>query len=184
MKRAAQTALVLSAIGCALVLSATATVALAAFVDVPGWAHPFAVGMLEVVSVTGTWLWVTDRRMRGEAAVAVLLASAVTGYAGVHAYGAFGLVAPIGLIVTVHLVSRAWTVDTAPERVQATITVDETHVAAPDDETLAIDSPSEGDRLATVRQIVAGGGGRGTVAAELGITPAQARGLIEKVKAA
>ncbi len=110
MKRIVQTVLVLAAIGCALVLSGTATVALAAAVNVPGWAHPAAVGIVEVVAVTGTWLWVTEPRLRWEAATAVVLASAVSGYAGVHAYGPFGLVGPVGAIVTTHLVARAWTV--------------------------------------------------------------------------
>ena len=114
MKRIVQTVLVLAAIGCALVLSGTATVALAAAVNVPGWAHPAAVGIVEVVAVTGTWLWVTEPRLRWEAATAVVLASAVSGYAGVHAYGVFGLVGPVGAIVTTHLVARAWTVPPAP----------------------------------------------------------------------
>ena len=48
-----------------------ATFALAARVGVPGWAHPFAVGLLEVVAVAGTWIWMTDPRLRLEAAAAV-----------------------------------------------------------------------------------------------------------------
>lgn len=68
MRRAAQTVLVLLAVGCSLVLSATATVALAASAGVPGWAHLAAVGVIEVVLTVGTWLWISDVELRREAA--------------------------------------------------------------------------------------------------------------------
>lgn len=199
MKRACQTLLVSSAILCALVLSASSTIALAARVGVPGFAHPFAVGLLEVASVAGTWIWLTEPRLRIEAAAVVGLASLVTGIGGVAAYGWFGIVAPVGLILTVHLLARAWTrpkaVPASPV-VQATteistdltepITIsylNEVTELHPAPEEQAEDQEAE-DPLGRVRQIVARGGGRGTVAAELDITPAQARTLIEKVKAA
>lgn len=199
MKRTAQTLLVAVAIVCALVLSASSTIALAAGVGVPGFAHPFAVGLLEVASIAGTWMWLTEPRLRWEAAAVVALASLVTGIGGVIAYGAFGIVAPIGLILTVHLMARAWSrpepVEEPRQTVQATAEVqvptelpepiaigylnDVTDLhPAPDEE------EGEEDPLAEVRRIVADGGGRGTVAAALDITPAQARTLIEKVKAA
>lgn len=124
MARVMQSVLVLLAIVCALALSASSTVELAARVAVPGWAHPAAVGLLEVASVAGTWIWLTEPRLRAEAAAVVALASVVTGIGGVLAYGAFGVVAPLGLIVTVHLMARAWQTDrttrTGPDQQQTT----------------------------------------------------------------
>lgn len=115
MRRVAQSVLVAVAIVCALALSASSTVALAAGAGVPGWAHPAAVGLLEVASVAGTWIWMTDARLRAEAAAVVLVASAVTGVGGVIAYGWFGVVAPLGLVITVHLMARAWS-EPGPDR--------------------------------------------------------------------
>ncbi|MCO7196629.1 hypothetical protein [Pseudonocardia sp. McavD-2-B] len=189
MKRIVQTVLVLAAIGCALVLSGTATVALAAAVNVPGWAHPAAVGIVEVVAVTGTWLWVTEPRLRWEAATAVVLASAVSGYAGVHAYGAFGLVGPVGAIVTTHLVARAWTVpattgqglvvdegaDTVrtphPDGVRTVPELDQAEPGADDDRR----QPPVVDRA---EALIADGAGRRRLAKELEITEHQARELL------
>lgn len=194
MKQIVQTLLVLGAVGCALVLSGTATVALAAAVNVPGWAHPAAVGIVEVVAVTGTWLWVTEPRLRAEAATAVVLASAVSGYAGVHAYGAFGLVGPVGAIVTTHLVARAWSSPKrpSPDRDDRDTLCPEVVPPGPDD------GPDEGlpevidwwadapladparpdvpDRAAT---LIDQGLGRRRLARELGIPEREARRLIE-----
>jgi hypothetical protein len=205
MRRAAQTVLVLLAVGCSLILSATATVALAASAGVPGWAHLAAVGVIEVVLTVGTWLWISDPELRREAAGAVVLASAVAGYAGVHAYGAFGLVGPVSAIVTTHLVARAWRRKETPVQDPgahraAACRLDSTEGAGtagltprPDpappmalDAGLEPTAPAdeEDPQLAQVRAIVAKGGGRGTVADELGVTPNQARSLITKAKAA
>ena len=189
MKRIVQTVLVLAAIGCALVLSGTATVALAAAVNVPGWAHPAAVGIVEVVAVTGTWLWVTEPRLRWEAATAVVLASAVSGYAGVHAYGAFGLVGPVGAIVTTHLVARAWIVPATtgqgpvvdegaatvrtphPDGVRTVPELDQAEPGADDDRR----QPPVVDRA---EALIADGAGRRRLAKELAITEHQARELL------
>lgn len=212
MKRCCQTVLVGAAILCALVLSASSTVALAARVGVPGWAHPFAVGLLEVVAVAGTWIWMTDPRLRLEAAAAVGMASTVTGIGGVAAYGWFGIVAPLGLIVTVHLIARAWT-DPRPAGEPPSVVPASTENHVTTDTQVATDSqvPTEitagqiaigylddvtdqhpvpegagtvedVEELAEVRRIVARGRGRGTVAAELGVTPARARVLIDRVR--
>lgn len=53
----------------------------------------------------------------------------------------------------------------------------------PEPETTPTNGNGAHDPLGRVRAIVAAGGGRGTVAAELDVTPAQARTLIEKAKA-
>ncbi|MFE7203812.1 hypothetical protein ACFU8R_26445 [Pseudonocardia alni] len=205
MKRLCQTVLVGAAILCALVLSSSSTFALAARVGVPGWAHPFAVGLLEVVAVAGTWIWMTDPRLRLEAAAAVGMASTVTGIGGVAAYGWFGIVAPLGLIVTVHLIARAWTerrpavestsvVPASTETQAITDTQVSTEVMAGQIAIGYLDDVTEQHRagegvesledeeLAGVRRIVARGRGRGTVAAELGVTPARARVLIDRVR--
>lgn len=206
MKRCCQTVLVGAAILCALVLSASSTVALAARVGVPGWAHPFAVGLLEVVAVAGTWIWMTDPRLRLEAAAAVGMASTVTGIGGVAAYGWFGIVAPLGLIVTVHLIARAWTeprpawepssVVPASTEVQVStespvpteIAPEQIAIGYLDDVTDQHPVPEgagtveDAEELAEVRRIVARGRGRGTVAAELGVTTARARVLIDRVR--
>lgn len=212
MKRFFQTLLVAVAIVCALVLSASSTIALAAHAGVPGFAHPFAVGLLEVATGAGTWIWLTEPRLRWEAAAVVALASTVTGIGGVMAYGPFGLVAPLGLILTVHLLARAWT---APATTGQSLVVDEgadtirtlhpngvrsssdpapvtTELpelpAVPDlnqaEPGAGLDRSQggAGDELDRVRAIVAQGGGRGTVAEQLGVTPRQARTLIDKVK--
>ena len=205
MKRLCQTVLVGAAILCALVLSSSSTFALAARVGVPGWAHPFAVGLLEVVAVAGTWIWMTDPRLRLEAAAAVGMASAVTGIGGVAAYGWFGIVAPLGLIVTVHLIARAWTerrpavestsvVPASPgtqaitdNQVSTEATAGQIAIGYLDDVTEqhrageGVESV-EDEELAGVRRIVARGRGRGTVAAELGVTPARAGVLIDRVR--
>lgn len=203
MKRFFQTLLVAVAILCALVLSASSTIELAAYAGVPGFAPPFAVGLLEVATGAGTWIWLTEPRLRWEAAAVVALASTVTGIGGVMAYGPFGLVAPLGLILTVHLLARAWTVpattgqslvvdkgaDTIRTPPASPATTELPELPAPTDLDQA-EPGSGGDRhlapvvdeLDRVRAIVAQGGGRGTVAEQLGITPRQARTLIDKVK--
>lgn len=167
MKRFFQTLLVAVAIVCALVLSASSTIELAAQAGVPGFAHPFAVGLLEVATGAGTWIWLTEPRLRVEAAAVVVLASAVTGIGGVLAYGAFGIVAPLGLILTVHLLARAWT---APPAVSATPVVQATteisrHLTLSEPAELeqpAAEGGEEDPRLAAVRRIVQAGGGRVT----------------------
>lgn len=54
----------------------------------------------------------------------------------------------------------------------------------PDTTPVPVVADDDDQRLAKVRELVADGAGRGTVAKELDLTPAQARNLIEKVRAA
>lgn len=113
--RATTSTLLVAAMVAAVGLSASATIRLAEDSRVTPTIAPLSVALLEVLAVTGTLLWVLDRRrsVRHQAAAGVLLSSGVTLVAGAHSYGWFGAVAPIGLVVTVHLVSTAWR-DPAP----------------------------------------------------------------------
>lgn len=91
---------------CSLVLSASSTLAKAEAVGVPGAALWSAVGVLELVSLAGTlrWLTATTKRGRLHAVVVVGLVAVVTGVAGWASYGWFGLVAPVAVVLTLHMI--------------------------------------------------------------------------------
>lgn len=93
---------------CSLVLSASSTMDKAANSHVPGAILWSSVGVLELVSLAGTLRWLTASTIRGRrhAVVIVSAAAAVTGFAGWAAYGWFGLVAPIAVVATIHMVSE------------------------------------------------------------------------------
>lgn len=108
-RRAPIAILLCLAVAGALVLSASSTIHQAAVsrvpVGAPQWA---AVALLEVVSVLGTLLAVTRPDLRWRAMGAVAGAALVTLVAGWNAYGAMGLVAPLGLVYAVDLAAAAW----------------------------------------------------------------------------
>jgi len=101
-------ALVSIGIAAALVASGSATVAQAHKAGMALLAATALVVLLEVVNVVGTWTWLVDpeTRIQWEAAIGVGAASLVTAVCGVLSYGPIGLVAPAGVLFTVHLVSR------------------------------------------------------------------------------
>lgn len=101
---------------CSLVLSASSTLAKAEAVGVPGAALWSAVGVLELVSLAGTlrWLTATTKRGRLHAVVVVGLVAVVTGVAGWASYGWFGLVAPVAVVLTLHMIVETLNDLTAP----------------------------------------------------------------------
>ena len=172
-RRALQSFLAAAAVGCALALTSSSTVRLAAAAGVPAWAHPFAVGMLEVVAVTGTWLLLTEPRIRVEGAVAVVLAAGVTATGGALAYGWFGLVAPACSLIVVHLIARVWAPDAPASPVPTELPETPEEPETPD---------SDDDRP-TAAQLIAQGAGRRRLAQELQITPHAARKLLDQHRA-
>lgn len=97
----------------ALVLSASATIDLATSHGVPATIAPAAVAMIEIASLAGTLMWVLVARwsLRRDAIAATIAATTVALVAGVHAYGWFGAVGAVALVIIVHLASRAWRED-------------------------------------------------------------------------
>jgi hypothetical protein len=139
------------AIAGALTLSAAATIGLAEAAGVPPTISPAAVGMLEVVSLTGTLLWVFvgNGSLRRDAVLATVAASLVSLVAGFHAYGLFGAVAPLALVGVVHLASRAWREPWGEDTEPAEPVVDDAPVAEPDEPA----DPAPVAVSATVRQL-------------------------------
>lgn len=192
----------------ALVLSASATIDLATSHGVPTRIAPAAVAMLEIASLAGTLMWVLVARwsLRRDAIVATLSATGVALVAGVHAYGWFGAVGAVALVVIVHLASRAWREPwaeprpepvtesrTLPEQPRTVQDLVEDHEPFIESEeftqpapvrTLAVARDPEDERRHRARELVANGAGRGTVSRALGISPHQARELINEVKQA
>lgn len=191
----------------AAVLSFDALRGLALAVRIPGhfaWLLPIAVDAGAAVSCA---VWLSGRVPADASRFArgmtwALLGSTVVANAGqlaMHAHNiappwwvavAVGAVPPAVVGSVVHLavlvgraahpvtpaaVSVPSTADTAPAQTVSEPTGDDAATSETGD---------DDDQLAVVRRLVANGAGRGTVAAELDITPAQARGLIEKVRAA
>lgn len=116
----------------ALVLSALATMDKAARHGVPVGVQPFAVAMLEVVSIAGTLLaiFAGTVRLRRHAMGAVVGASVVSLVAGWSAFGWFGALGPLSLVYLVHLAVGAWQ-ELRTERRAQTV-VDQPAPAVPD----------------------------------------------------
>lgn len=120
----------LAALGVLGALAATtaATAEQASLSGMVGLAVAGLVVLLEVINVSGTWVWLTDtrRHVRLEAGVGVGVASLVTGLCGFLSFGPIGAVAPAGLLFAVHLVFRLnqpGQQDTVPSRVIARIPI-------------------------------------------------------------
>lgn len=185
------------AIAGALILSASSTMSLATSAGVSPQVAPAAVAMLEIVSLTGTLLWVlvANRSLRRDAVLATLAASLVSLVAGLHAYGLFGAVAPVALVGTVHLASRAWREDWA-EGVAAAHDIADANVLEPavqpiDGGELPVrvldlvrQREQEDPLVVRARELVAGGAGRPTLARELAVSDHRARQLLAEVKGA
>lgn len=194
------------AIAGALVLSAAATMNLFSSQGVTvAWA---AVGMLEVTSLAGTLLWVlvANPSLRRDAILVTCAATGVALVAGVFAYGPVGAVAGVLLVALTHLASRAWREPwaeprpepvtesrTLPEQPRTVQDLVEDHEPFIESEeftqpapvrTLAVARDPEDERRHRARELVANGAGRGTVSRALGISPHQARELINEVKQA
>lgn len=112
MRRFVLTVLASLGVAAALTVTASSTTEQAHVAGMVGLPVAGLVVLLEVVNVVGAWSWITDPRthVRWESALAVLVASTVTGICGAITYGPLGVVAPLGLLAAVHGVSRMWTV--------------------------------------------------------------------------
>lgn len=106
--RLACAALFAGTTACSLILSASSTMAKATAVHVPSAIVWSAVGVLELVSLAGTLRWLTASTARGRAhaIVVVVLAALVTAQAGWSAYGWWGAIAPLAVVVTIHMVNE------------------------------------------------------------------------------
>lgn len=188
----------------ALALSASSTMSLATSAGVSPRAAPAAVAMLEIVSLTGTLLWVlvANRSLRRDAVLATLAASLVSLVAGLQAYGLFGAVAPVALVGTVHLASRAWREDWSSASSPASagdadkaappqpVTVQDYLDTQPNLEepapvrALTVARDPENEQLQRARELVKQGVGRPTLKRELGVTDHRARQILAEVKQA
>jgi hypothetical protein len=108
VRRFILTALAALGVAAALSVTASSTAEQAHVATMTGIAVAGLVVLLEVINVSGTWVWLTDKRWyaRVEAAIGVGGASLVTGWCGALSYGVIGLVAPIGLLFAVHQTYR------------------------------------------------------------------------------
>lgn len=91
-------------------MSGYATLALAARHGVPVEVRPFLLGMVEVVSLSGTLgaIFATGSRLQTRAMVAVVASSTVALVAGWQAAGWVGALAAPFLVYLVHLAAEAW----------------------------------------------------------------------------
>lgn len=189
-----------------LVLSASATIDLAASHGVPASIAPAAVAMLEIVALAGTLMWVLVERwsLRRDAIITTIAATGVALIAGVHAYGWFGAVFPVFLVAIVHNASRAWrepwTEDqreplTESQTLPAPRTVQDLVDTQPSTESeeftepapvraLAVARSPEDEQLQRARELVGRGAGRPTLKRELGVTDHRARQILAEVKQA
>lgn len=191
----------------AAVLSFDALRGLALAVRIPGhfaWLLPIAIDAGAAVSCA---VWLSPRTPADASRFAramtwTLLAATVAGNAtqlGLHANGVtppwwiavvVGAVPPAIVGGTVHLAvlvgrnAHPVTPAAAAEPPTANTAPADAVSELPDTDTATSETGDEDDHLAAVRRLIADGAGRGTVARELNVTHAQARGLIEKVRAA
>lgn len=196
------------AVAGALVLSASATIDLATSHGVPATIAPAAVAMLEIASLAGTLMWVLVARwsLRRDAIIATLAATGVALMAGVHAYGWFGAVGAVALVVIVHLASRAWrepwtesppepltesdTLPAEPRTVQDLVddrepqTDSEEFLEPAPVRALTVARAPEDEQLQRARQLVEQGAGRPTLKRELGVTDHRARQILAEVRQA
>lgn len=107
---------------CSLIFSASATIAKAASVHVPPGVTWSAIGFLELLSLAGTmrWLTATTSRGRTHAVLIVAAVAAVTAQAGWSFYGWWGVLAPLAVVGTVHMVAETLR-DVRPEPEPATV---------------------------------------------------------------
>lgn len=93
---------------CSLIFSASATMAKAASVHVPAGVVWSAVGFLELLSLAGTLRWLTASTPAGRthAIVVVALAAAVTAQFGWSFYGWVGALAPVAVVLTLHMIDE------------------------------------------------------------------------------
>lgn len=92
------------------VLSASATLALAARYHVPADVSPFLIAMVEVVSLAATLLAIfsVEARLRRQAMALIIAATAVAMIAGWQRYDWVGLLAGVFMVFLLHLASKAW----------------------------------------------------------------------------
>lgn len=111
MRRGVLTFMAVLGVAAALTVTASSTVTQAHTAGLGDLPAAALVVLLEVINTVGAWSWITDARtrVRVESAIGVCAASAVTGTFGALTYGPTGIVAALGLLAAVHLVSRMWT---------------------------------------------------------------------------
>jgi hypothetical protein len=145
-------ALVSIGIAAALVASGSATVEQAQAAGMALLAATALVVLLEVVNVVGTWTWLVDpdTRIQWEAAIGVGASSLVTGICGVISYGLIGLVAPAGVLFTVHLVGRL----THRKRPAQETPAAEQSTAVDSSVDRSVDRPAAPEPIATAREAI------------------------------